>query len=312
MGFLSFVFAASSAVSETRSDDDFIDRLSHRITMVVLLVFSVIVCEMQFIHGEPISCWVPAHFSGNHEEYTKNYCWVRNTYYLPYEDYIPRPDEGHKRQMLPYYQWVPVILMVQALLFHLPCTLWRSLSARCGLNLDDFIEKVQALPVLDQEDLDVMRDKTLGHLSSLVARFVKSQNSERKMQYTLSMKHILSRTIFLPFGRKKGNYLLTLYLFCKLLYVVNALGQLFALNYFLGMDFHIYGLDIANAIAQDGDWQASPAFPRVTMCDFNVRRIGNVQRYTVQCTLPINLFNEKFFLFMYFWMIVLAVLSLFR
>lgn len=54
--------------------------------------------------GEPINCWVPAHFTGNHEEYTNNYCWIRNTYWLPFDEYIPKEHESDKRHMIPYYQ----------------------------------------------------------------------------------------------------------------------------------------------------------------------------------------------------------------
>lgn len=110
-------------------------------------------------------------------------------------------------------------------------------------------------------------------------------------------------------GRRRGNYLVSLYLFVKLLMFANAVGQLFLVNAFLGQDFHLYGIQVIRSIIEGDDWTASPRFPRVTMCDFKVRRLGNVQRYTVQCVLPINLFNEKIFLFLWVWMVFVCVVT---
>lgn len=110
-------------------------------------------------------------------------------------------------------------------------------------------------------------------------------------------------------GRRRGNCLVSLYLFVKLLMFANAVGQLFLVNAFLGQDFHLYGIQVIRSIIEGDDWTASPRFPRITMCDFKVRRLGNVQRYTVQCVLPINLFNEKIFLFLWVWMVFVCVVT---
>jgi hypothetical protein len=68
--------------------DDWIDRLNHIYTVFVLILFGVLISTGQFV-GDPIHCWVPAEFSGAFEAYTKNYCWIKNTYYIPMLDVIP-------------------------------------------------------------------------------------------------------------------------------------------------------------------------------------------------------------------------------
>ena len=110
-----------------------------------------------------------------------------------------------------------------------------------------------------------------------------------------------------------GNYLLIIFLFSKLCYIGNCIGQLFMLNYVLSMKYSSFGIDIAKMMARHKDWTEDSyvAFPRVTLCDFKVRGedMANTFRYTLQCVLPVNLYNEKIFLFQWYWMILVGSLS---
>ena len=60
------------------------------------------------------------------QEYTNTVCWVSDTYYVPFERDMPKVEEP--RQMISYYQWVPLILLVQAGLFFCPYIVWRFLN----------------------------------------------------------------------------------------------------------------------------------------------------------------------------------------
>ena len=67
--------------------------------------------------GEPIHCWCPAEFTDAMVDYTNNVCWVSNTYFVHFDNDIPKYEHAKKETEIGYYQWVPMILLFQALLF---------------------------------------------------------------------------------------------------------------------------------------------------------------------------------------------------
>ena len=75
--------------------------------------------------------------SESHTKYTNSYCWVRNTYYLPHDEDVP--EEYERRTMIPYYQWIPFILIGQALFFYVPSVVWHGLNQKSGVDADNIL-----------------------------------------------------------------------------------------------------------------------------------------------------------------------------
>jgi len=113
-------------------------------------------------------------------------------------------------------------------------------------------------------------------------------------------------------GQRSGNYLAFGYVLVKLLYIINAIGQLFLLNVFMGNRFHMYGFEILQKWFYGQKIEAVERFPRITMCRYIIRTLGdNIQPYDVQCLLPINIYNEKIFLLIWFWLAFVAAASIY-
>ena len=98
-----------------------------------------------------------------------SYCWIRNTYYLAAEEDVPSEEEAAKLPRLPYYQWVPVILLTQALLFYMPYGIWVALSSNSGVDIHSIVEAGQSFTVTDMTEI---RDKTLDYMTLMMDRLV--------------------------------------------------------------------------------------------------------------------------------------------
>ena len=206
-----------------------------------------------------------------------------------------------------------------AILFYIPRQLWRGLSLRSGVDLKDLIEAAQTYRSANVPHDDKI--KLLEYLTNWVNGYCSHSYrvlTLEKRKARLSRKAKLTRMIhhlLFPIGIYTGNYLIISYLFIKLLYLLNSIGQILLLNVLLGRDFWAYGIDIIHRYwtKQIGIlYTGNEYFPKVVLCDFTVREPNHPREshlYTVQCVLPFNLFNQQIFTYLYFWLIILAIFN---
>ncbi|PAA83396.1 hypothetical protein BOX15_Mlig001416g6, partial [Macrostomum lignano] len=263
--------------ADSKLDDDYVDRLN-RYWTALILVLSAIVLSTKQIVGEPMKCWTPQEFKDPWIQYAEDYCWVKNTYFVPRNQELAADPKIRRTQEIIYYQWIPYMLAVQAFLYYLPAMIWRLFNWKSGLDLSTLVTRAARNDGMD------------GISYQLSTNFrIRSQSERREVFYNKS-------------------YLTCLYLFTKLMYSINAIGQFFLLSSFFGRSVDSLFL-VARDLALGVEWHQTGHFPRVTFCDFSIRRLGNSNSYSLQCVLAINIFTEKVFVFLGFWMLLVACLT---
>jgi len=269
--------------------DNFVFRLHYQYTFTVLIVSSILVTSYSYIDkkGSAIQCM--ADKSQVPGDILNTYCWISSTFTLP-KHYTCEPgetclsggvgpeEEEDERVYHAYYQWVPFFLFFQAIMFYFPHWFWKQLEGGrfdciiMGLNLE-----------ISSED----RDKKIEDL-------VKYMKERKKYSY----EHQLWTFKF---------YL------CELLNFVNVIFQMCLTDKFLGYSFSEYGLDVLSWPDQDPELRMDPmsrVFPRITKCRFEkFGGSGTIQNFDALCVLGMNIINEKIFVFLWFWFIVLAIIT---
>jgi hypothetical protein len=102
-----------------------------------------------------------------------------------------------------------------------------------------------------------------------------------------------------------------IYIISKFAFLANVLTQTHLLNqYLVPKASHSFGFYAwRNLWYGNSSWEESSLFPRVTLCDFGVREMGQVQNFTVQCVLLLNVFTEKCFIVLWGWYNVLTLIT---
>ena len=245
---------------------------------------------------------------------------------------IPTVNNSHARRKrsIYYYQWLPILLAFQSLLFLIPRLIWSSFSSRCGIDLQHCLAP--------QFDYRTSRYKVhhITTMLNLLARAKQYDYNRSSSNGSLNRKSFASnfhllRSFCIPFfclneNPFHGFYLANLFLIVKLLFLINSSLQLLFLNTLLTKNSMFYGLEVLENFYRGEYIVGSRIFPLSVYCDFNIVKIGQPTLYTVrrqcifhlisslfakvQCLLPMNVFNEKIFTIIWFWLVFLTVNNL--
>ncbi|XP_064463111.1 innexin inx2-like [Ornithodoros turicata] len=263
--------------------DNHIFRLHYRVTVCILVAFSIVVTARQYI-GDPIDCYS---FSDVPKNVLDTFCWIHTTFSLPHAwkkrvgSHVPYPGvdtyvPGQKRVYHAYYQWVCFVLFLQALLFYTPHYFWKAVEGGRIKTLLLDLDK----PVMAPAEREKRRGLLVGYLIANVA---------------------------------SHNTLFFSYALAEILNLANVIGQMFLIDRLLGGEFLTYGVQVLQFTEWDSGVRFDPMvkiFPRMTKCTFyDFGTTGDVQKFDALCILPINVINEKIYIFLWFWFVFLAVLS---
>jgi hypothetical protein len=329
-----------SSIRGVRNNDFFSDRLCHRHTTKLLVLFLVLATFKRFFQS-PINCWIPAELK-RYDKFMTQYCWLKGTYYVHQSyDLNTLTIEARNETLLHYYQWVYFFLIIQAFLFYFPRILWYFISHKildydlfnmvdAAIKYDSYsynpsgILKYLAACIRNEHIyVPVDKKKIRSYVHSIIkdeneyenlkSKKKKSKDEEKQEAKQVSVKYDYDISSTKMFIRKLVNSYLTLtYITIKLIYLLIAIFQLLLMNMFLSNRRHsFYGFEVLHTIlsgqADLVDRSDSKIFPRITICDVTTKEMGTDHHYSLQCVLSFNLFNERIYAFLWFWIFVILI-----
>ncbi|VVC26051.1 Innexin [Cinara cedri] len=262
--------------------DNLVFRAHYKITAMIFFAFSMLVTANSYV-GEPIMCMSD---DERMDQYVTTYCWVTTTFTLPiksgqqaiYPGVASYSDESkHDVKYHAYYQWVPYILVLQGLMFYSPHWIWKILEGR-----------------------------KIGLITEGIRGNILGRSEEKMYVKNLLVKYLICKL-------NMHNIYAFGYFFCEVLNFVNVIGNIFLIDWFLGGEFLTYGLKVLEFSQMEQENRTDPMvaiFPKMTKCTFHkYGPSGTIQSRDYLCLLAVNNLNEKIYIGLWFWLLILAVFS---
>jgi len=264
--------------------DNNVFRLHYKVSLMILICGCILTTSRQYI-GDPIDCISDGVPGGIMD----TYCWIHSTFSIPskwvgkqgmdnaHPGVAPINAEGEPKYHK-YYQWVCFVLFFQAILFYIPRYIWKyNEGGRLAMLVSDMREPII---VIDKN----MRSDRLR----IITHYFKQNQG----------KHFLYAAKFFA---------------CEFLNLINVVGQMYFVDRFLGYEFSTYGMDAIKFSEMEARDRADPmavVFPKVTKCTFHkYGPSGTIQVHDGLCVLPLNIINEKIYVAMWLWFVVLSSIT---
>ncbi|KAH8362136.1 hypothetical protein KR084_002069 [Drosophila pseudotakahashii] len=313
---------------------DAVFTIHSKCTVVILLTCSLLLSARQYF-GDPIQC------IGEEKniEYIQSYCWTMGTYILKVDSYseeqlqlpvVQSEEEGatssstsstsqsiwrsrsryrsrsslrrlgeyneayaramsiaegvgpeirgqSEREYLRYYQWVIILLLFQSFIFYFPSCLWKVWE---GQRLKQLCSEVgEAL----------LSEETYNTRLRLLVKYFTTDYEDMHFCYMAK------------------------YVSCEILNFLISVVNIIVLEVFLNGFWSKYLNALATIPFYDWDrWNrvSSSVFPKIAKCEvlkFGASGTANIMDNL--CILPLNILNEKIFVFLWAWFLLMALMS---
>jgi hypothetical protein len=274
-------------------------------TIMVYILGALFLSASPFITGN-FECRVPAQYkTGQWNNYIKQLCYIQNSWYVPFEKPIGQSVLDGEAFEVTYYQWVPYYLAVMSVTFLLPYFFWTATSNMAGIDLEFLTNEASRF---DPAKSPTDRVTQVEHLAGYIDRYLDCQKP------LPGKKNIFEKigSLFNCFNNNRGTMMGNAYFVHKLLYIVLIVVQLYFLNLFLGHNLIVFSFETLlynNILTTQFAWRPQEMFPLVTFCNVSHQeKFGNTYHDWVQCAMPNNVFNQRYFVFLCFWLLLVLVL----